>query len=251
MAMKKELILVGGVIAGLVAGLTVLFLNVSFLPPLASEQGEFIDNTLRLLFAIAAGILVLIVVFLAYSVIRFRRRPGDAADGPPIQSNPWLLAAFFFIPAALVLWSAVFGAVELRDIRRAPAATQEELEVQVTAFRWAWRFQYPESGKKTTELIVPLGRPVLFKITSLDVLHAFWVTEWRPKVDALPGVETELRITPNRLGDYQVRCAELCGFGHTFMLAAVKVVTQEEFEATGWGQQTCGAPGPHSCSHSA
>ena len=224
--MRKDIALLTLIIAALVAGLAVLFLNVSFLPPLASEQGVSIDDTMKLLFAIAAGIFAIIFAFIVYSAVRFRHRAGDTADGPPIQSNVLWVAAFFFVPAALVIWSATVGAVELKNIQQ---AHEDEMEVSVTAVKWAWRFDYPEFGVSSSELVLPVNRPVVFKITSRDVLHSFWVPEWRPKIDALPGTETELRITPTQLGEFRVRCAELCGLGHTGMLAPVTVVTPEEF----------------------
>lgn len=226
--MRSRLIIPALLSAALVAVVAVIFLNVSFLPPLASRQGETIDFSLKLLFSMAGGIFVVIAVFLVYSVLRFRRRAGDAAEGPPMQSSRWLVAAFFFIPLGLVLWSASFGTVELAQVERESSSHQEELEIGVTSAQWAWRFTYPQ-GFTSSELWLPVDRPVLLRITSLDVIHSFWVPEFRPKIDAVPGMETRLRITPTRLGDYRARCAELCGLGHAWMVAPVKVVTEEEF----------------------
>lgn len=210
-----------------VAVAAVIFLNVSFLPSLASEQGKTIDFSMQLLFSLAGSVFAVIVVALIYSVARFRRRAGDTGDGPPIQTNSWLVAAFFFIPLGLVLWSATFGAVELSQVEKG-SSHQEELEVGVTSAQWSWLFKYPQ-GFTSTELWLPVNRPVLLKITSLDVIHSFWVPEFRPKIDAVPGMETQLRITPTQVGEYRARCAELCGLRHAFMIAPVRVVTEEEF----------------------
>ena len=221
--------LIPALLAGaLVAVASVAFLNTSFLPPLASEQGKTIDFSLKLLLSMAASIFSAIVAFLVYSVLRFRRRAGDTTDGPPMQSNPWLVAAFFFIPLGLVLWSASFGAVELARVEGG-SSHGEEVEVAVTAAQWAWRFKY-QQGFTSSELWLPVDRPVLLKIASLDVIHSFWVPEFRPKIDAVPGTETRLRITPTQVGEYWARCAELCGLGHAWMVAPVKVVSEEEFQ---------------------
>ena len=227
--MRTQALLLAVIIAVLIGVLALLFLNVSFFPPLGSQEGEAIDETMRLLLAIGAGIFALIVAILAYSAVRFRRRAGDTADGPPLQSNIVLVAAFFFIPAGLILWSATFGAVKLGQIEGSP--TSSPLEVKVTGLQWAWTFEYPEFGVKASELYLPLGRPAVLRMTSRDVVHSFWVPEFRMKMDTLPGVETRLRITPTKAGEYKAMCAELCGLGHTLMVARAKVVTEEEFQA--------------------
>ncbi len=228
--MSKHVIILALVIGVLIAVAAVLLLNSSFLPSLASEQGETIDFSLKLLLAIGAGIFALIVAVLIYSAVVFRQRAGDTADGPPIQSNAFLVAAFFFIPLGLVLWSATFGAVELSEVERGPPSGEDELVVKVTGFQWAWLFEYPELGVESGELVLPVDRSVLFKITSTDVIHSFWVPEFLVKKDAVPGMETELRVLPTRISGYRVKCAELCGLGHTTMVARVKVVAEAEFE---------------------
>ncbi len=80
------------------------------------------------------------------------------------------------------------------------------------------------------ELVLPVNRTIRLRMNSDDVLHSFWVPEFRVKQDLVPGMETTLRITPTEVGEYRVRCAEICGFGHAEMLAPVRVVSQAEFE---------------------
>jgi cytochrome c oxidase subunit 2 len=108
------------------------------------------------------------------------------------------------------------------------------MTVNVTAFSFGWQFDIPDLGvEKATVLNLPVGQPVLFKLKSLDqdVIHSFYVAEFRVKQDLVPGVPTQLRVTPNVEGSYQLRCNELCGTGHTNMLAAVNVVNQAGFDA--------------------
>lgn len=232
--MRRELVALGAVIGVLIGVVAFLFLTFSFIPAQASEQGKVIERTMQLLLAIAGGIFVLIFGILIYSVVRFRRPAGDTTDGPPIQSNPWLVGAFVFIPLVLVLWSATYSTFKMGEIEHAHAlplrSQPNHLEVRVTAFRWAWSFEYPEYGIKTEELVLPVGRPVQFKMTSRDVIHSFWVPEWGVKMDTVPGMETSLHVTPTEVGAYKVMCAELCGVGHTVMVAPAKVVTEEEFQ---------------------
>ena len=80
-------------------------------------------------------------------------------------------------------------------------------------------------------MVVPVNQPLLLSMSSVDVLHSFWVVEWRVKQDLVPGITTELRVTPTEVGEFQLRCAELCGLRHAYMLADVRVVSQEDFDA--------------------
>jgi cytochrome c oxidase subunit 2 len=183
---------------------------------------------LRILFSIGGVVLALCLVLLIYSAIAFRHRPGDAEDGPPMEGGPRLETAWTLVPLAIVLYLAFQGAVMLRDINRVPPAA--ELEVKVTAFQWGWSFEYPQYGITSTEVRLPVDRPVLFKLTSTDVVHSFWVPEFRVKQDAVPGMVTALRVTPNRVGSYRVLCAEMCGVAHALMIAPVMVMEPAEFE---------------------
>jgi cytochrome c oxidase subunit 2 len=131
-------------------------------------------------------------------------------------------------PLATVLFFAFLGARQLAEIT---APDPEEMVVEVTAQQFAWRFDYPEHEITSPELNLPRGRQVLLKLTSTDVIHSFWVPEFRVKQDAVPGMITELRITPTQVGRYQIRCAELCGTGHYSMLAPVNVMEPDDFEA--------------------
>ena len=107
------------------------------------------------------------------------------------------------------------------------------MRVNVTGQQFAWTYEYPQSdGKpiKSSQLYLPKDRPVRFFVKALDVIHDFWVPAFRMKVDAVPGIETKYRITPNRLGTYPVVCAELCGLGHSVMRSTARVVTPADFD---------------------
>ncbi len=109
------------------------------------------------------------------------------------------------------------------------------LNVNVMGLQYAWLFTYPDSGVTTGELHIPVGQEVQLNISAQDVLHAFWLPEFRLKQDAIPGRQTALRFTPNKVGQYPIVCAELCGAYHGAMGAQLFVQTPEEYQA--WLQE--------------
>ncbi|MEH2329580.1 cytochrome c oxidase subunit II [Nostoc sp.] len=115
------------------------------------------------------------------------------------------------------------------------AGKPAELQVNVTGLQYAWIFTYPETGITTGEMHVPIGREVQISMTANDVIHAFWVPEFRLKQDAIPGRQSEIRFTPKKAGDYTLICAELCGPYHGAMRAPVVVEPQEAFDK--WVQE--------------
>ena len=143
------------------------------------------------------------------------------------------------MPLRIVRFLAFLGAVSLADIKR---RDPEALKVDVIAAQWSWRFEYPAYNVITNELVLPVNQQVLLRMQSVDVGHSFWVPEFRVKQEILPGGKDfvrELRITPNQMGEFKARCAELCGTEHYSMLADVRVVTMEEFET--WVEEAAAA----------
>jgi len=207
-------------------------IGLEFLPILplqAGQEAASVDWLFKLELRVIAFLFSLIVVFTLYSVIVFRRKAGETQDGPHIHGNAKLEIIWTVIPLITVLFFGVLGAQGLSQIT---SPEPDELVVEVTAQQFAWRFDYPDHGITfASELHLPRDRQVLLKMTSTDVIHSFWVPELRVKQDAVPGMTTELRLTPTEVGDYQVRCTELCGTAHYSMLAPVKVEEPADFEA--------------------
>jgi len=111
-------------------------------------------------------------------------------------------------------------------------ATGNALVVDVTGQQWLWTFSYPGEGGVTSDVLyLPVNRPVLFDVTSDDVVHSFWVVQMGVKVDANPGEITTVSVTPDRMGSYVVRCAELCGLYHAYMVSQVQVVSNTAFQS--------------------
>jgi cytochrome c oxidase subunit 2 len=163
-----------------------------------------------------------------YSVVRFRAKPGDMRDGAPIHGNTRLEVIWVTVPFLMVTALAIYGWVVLDDLE---AKQPNALIVNVTGQQFTWSFDYPSEKVESSELVLPKDRPVEFHIHTKDVIHSFWVPEFRLKSDAVPGLTTKIRLTPNRIGHYQVVCAELCGIGHSTMRQNVRVVAGSEFSS--------------------
>lgn len=206
--------------------------SIGLLPDQASVQAEAVDRLLDYHLWLIAFLFSLIVVTLFYSLVVFRRRKHETGDGAHITGSTNLEIAWTFIPLLIVIYLAYIGALSLGETRR---IDRSALQVRVVAGQWYWQYRYPEYGIVSTELYLPVGRQADLQMTSNDVIHSFWVPEFRVKQDILPGQTTELRITPTVIDEYKVLCAELCGVSHAYMVGAVHVVSLEDFEA--WVEQ--------------
>lgn len=227
MSTARHALIVTILVAVVSAALILFFLNVPVLPRVAASQAIPIDNLFVLMFSIASVFFAIGLVVLVYSVVAFRSRPDDMEDGPGIRGLNWLEATWSIIPLVIVMALAVYGANVLNSIT---SAQPDEIEVKVVAAQWSWQFEYPQYGFSSAELRIPVNRPVVLKLNSIDVVHSFWVPEFRVKQDAVPGIETVLRITPIAEAEYKTYCAELCGLLHAYMTAPVEVIPQEEFD---------------------
>jgi cytochrome c oxidase subunit 2 len=171
---------------------------------------------------------------MVYSLIVFRRRRGDTTDAEHMEGNTKLEITWTILPLFIVLAYAYLGAINLAETRR---VDPEAMVVKVTGLQWSWTFEYPPVNGLAVvsdELHVPVGKQILLRMTSNDVIHSFWVPEFRVKQDALPGGDSfvrDLRITPSKTGDYKVRCAELCGTSNAYMEKPVIVSSQGDFDA--------------------
>ena len=201
---------------------------IPWMPETGSREGGRIDDLYWLASIISLAIFVIVTAALLYAIVRFRARPGDEEDGKPIHGHTRLEMVWTAIPAALVTAIAVFSAVVL--------VKNEELEsghrvVEVRAAQFAWSFTYPDLGITTGELRLPVGEQVELELESDDVIHSFWVPEWRVKQDVVPGTLQRLIVTPTKTGSFALICTELCGLGHAVMRAHAIVMAPEEYDA--------------------
>jgi cytochrome c oxidase subunit II len=215
-----------GAIASIIGVAIVLYID--WFPVDAAGAAAQIDPVYDVLLICSVPIFVLVMTVAIYSVVRFRAKPGDMRDGPPIHGNTRLEVIWVTIPFLMVTALATYAWIELDNIE---AKQPNTLIVNVTGQQFTWTFEYPGEKVNSSALVLPDNRPVEFRIHSNDVIHSFWVPEFRLKSDAVPGMTTKIRLTPDRVGRYQVVCAELCGLGHSAMRQNVRVVPTGEFES--------------------
>ena len=232
-----------GIIAtaiGIAIGLTI-----HWFPPADSTQADKIDTLWDVLIIATVPVFVLVTVIVCFAVIEFRMRPGEEnLDGPPIHGNTRLEVIWTTIPAILIVGLVTYAYVVMRDIEQAPAAGNERV-VAVTGQQFTWSFAYNEGGKKftTAQLYLPAGKSVKFDVQSKDVIHDFWVPDFRMKIDAVPGITTHYRVTPKNpaaIGDHAIVCAELCGLGHAFMRQTAHILAPADFDK--WVQKMTAKP---------
>ena len=204
---------------------------IDWFPADAADQAAPIDTLYDVLMIVSVPIFVLVTTVVLYSVWAFRMRPGqENEDGPPIHGNTRLEVVWTALPAILLVSLCSYAYAVLTDIEEKHA---DALVVHVRAVQFAWTYSYPQDDGRpvtSTTLMLPKDRPVLFRIRSEDVIHDFWVPAFRVKIDAVPGITTEVRATPTRIGSFPVVCAELCGLGHATMRSTATVVAQPAFD---------------------
>jgi cytochrome c oxidase subunit II len=200
----------------------------NWLPLPASREAGRIDFVFWFVTGICIFIFAIVASVLGYSVLKFRRKPDDDTDGPPIHGHTGLEIVWTAIPAVLVTAIAIVSAIVLA---KDDAAGANPLRVNVTAQQFYWTFSYPQFGNKTSAVLrLPVDRSVVLRMTSKDVIHSFWVPEFRQKQDLVPGIHPTLHITPDRIGTYPVICTELCGLGHALMRSQSVVMPADKFQ---------------------
>ncbi len=213
-------------------------ISAHLLPVQASLQALTVDQVFGVHLWLISFLFSLIMIILIYSLIFFRRRKGETGEGAYFTGNTALEITWTAIPLVLVIILAVIGAQTLGVIQQIDPSA---MVVKVVAGQWFWNFQYPDYGISTNALYLPFGKQVDLQMTSNDVIHSFWVPQFRIKQDIVPGRTIDLRITPILIGDYTVYCNQLCGLRHAYMQAPVKVVSQADFNK--WvSQQQASAP---------
>lgn len=251
--------------AGILLALVSLWVgqNINLMPVAAADDASTVDALFKVLFSIGVGLLLGITAMLVVALVHFRRRDGDHLDGPAVEGNLPLEVFWTAVPAIVILILGVYsydiyarmgGMADFNHHTSMPPREVEQVSlghpadpetviwggidraegmafpVEVTAMQFAFIFHYPQQNFTTGELHLPLGRPVELRLTSNDVIHAFWVPEFRLKQDVIPGQPTVLSFTANRQGDYDIICAELCGPYHGGMRSKVVVEDPGNFE---------------------
>lgn len=184
-----------------------------------------------LMLALGLAVFVVFAVFLGLGLFR-RRVPPDPGAGAetPEAFNRWLVGAG--VAAPLLVIAVVFGAT-VGALRRLPmTAPAGAPEIEVVGHQWWWEVRYPEAGVRTAnELHLPVGRPVALRLSSVDVIHSFWVPALGGKLDLLPDRVNTLVLEADAPGEHRNRCAEFCGLQHTMMGMIVVAEPEERYEA--------------------
>ena len=150
-------------------------------------------------------------------------------DGPPIRGHTVVQTIWVLTSSALCLFLVIWG---LAAMQATTTTANNAMVVDVTGQQWLWTFSYPGAGGVSSDVLyLPVNHPVEFHVTSLDVVHSFWIVQMGIKIDANPGEITYIGVTPDRLGTFNVRCAELCGIYHAYMQAQVRVVNAASFSS--------------------
>jgi cytochrome c oxidase subunit 2 len=227
-----------GLVAGGVA--TAVALIPTWLPVDASREAGRIDFVIWFTVAICIALFAVVAAAMVYSIIRFRAAPDDLEDGPSIHGHTGLEIGWTTIPLVIVTAIAIVAGIVLSkdDAQGAPSRV---VHVNVQAQQFAFTFSYPAAGNATSPVLrLPVNRSVELDMRSLDVIHAFFVPEFRENEDIVPGMITHVHVTPDRVGTYPFICNELCGLGHGLMRTEVIVMPDKAFDA--WlAQQTAGS----------
>ncbi|MFQ5967689.1 MAG: cytochrome c oxidase subunit II [Acidimicrobiia bacterium] len=231
--MKREWLILGGLWAILTALMELAVWTLSMLPEQYAREAKIVDDAYVLLMAFGAPVFAFVVAMLLYSGFRYRIRGPTTADGPAITSNRWVVGIWLGLTGLLAATVLVFpGFTGLAELRADQSA---DIVIEVEGARWFWVLTYPNGGTTQDELVVPVNTRIRFDVTSVDILHSFWVPAFRTKIDAVPGRVTQLFVTPDRVGtiaddsNLRVQCAEFCGLGHDRMAIPVRVVPAAEF----------------------
>ena len=190
-----RVVAIGLLVGAITAAVAIL---IPWLPDQASEEADWIDFVFWFTTVICIMIFALVAAVTLYSVFKFRVRPDDDSDGPPIHGHTGLEIVWTAVPAILVTAIAVVSSVALAQNESIP---DDHLTVEVTARQFVWSFKYPQyGGIESGILYLPKGRTAELKLKALDVIHSFWVPEFRQKQDAVPGTETHVAVTPTKTG---------------------------------------------------
>jgi cytochrome c oxidase subunit 2 len=200
-------------------------------PEATREAGE-VDNLFKFMLAASGVIFIYVQGLLLDFALRYRRRTHDPDDaiGPAIHGHTGLETGWSAVPALLLL---VLAVLSLRVYSDEHAVQTNPLQLGVRGFQFGWTFSLPQYGlgfdKSLSTVTIPVNRPVYVSEQSPDVIHSFWVPEFRIKQDVVPGLTTHEEFTPTRTGTYRVICTEFCGSGHSGMVTTLTVASEARF----------------------
>jgi len=222
-AVLTALLAVGPALAG----------NAGFGPPAPeTPSGEAISHLYWIVFTVCAIVFVLVETALIYFIVRFRRRRDTpvGAEGPQIHGNTRIEIIWTAVPAVILAALAIFAFTRIPAVQARGVENDNPLVVQVDAHQFYWQYTYPNGALSFDTLYLPVDRPVELRLNAADVIHSWWVPSLTGKLDAIPGRMNTLRFVPSKVGEYEGKCAELCGVQHTIMYTDVQVLESGQYE---------------------
>jgi cytochrome c oxidase subunit II len=250
----RRIIAIWVVLSAAAVPLIVLVLGPHLPPGHMSSEAADQTNANTVMTAVIAPIVLLLLVFFAYSLVAFRARGPAIEDGAPIYGDSRAQTIWLVVTSVIVIALAAWGSYTLIVSAHGagggqgpnpialPKNYKQALQVQVIGQQWNWTYRFPGfGGIETVHLDLPVDRDVELHVTSLDVTHSWWAYELGVKADAVPGAENIAFVHPRKLGTFSIRCAELCGLWHGHMFQTGNVVTRSQFDSWIAAQQKAGA----------
>ncbi len=226
---NKSAAVVIAAMSGLISwGLYAVFTRFPTMPLAASAQAAHVDAAWNGLLIVEGAIYAVVMAFLLYCLVAFRaKRREEQGEKFDHSRGRFVEVAWLAGSIGLTLSLAALGAHELRALISDPTA---DIDIEVRASQFSWEFYYPQFKTYGAKLYMEKGKRHRIILSSKDVIHAFWVPEFRIKQDAVPGKSIPMIITPTKLGEYRLLCNQLCGRDHYDMQAIVEVLEHEDFK---------------------
>lgn len=197
------------------------------MPEPASTLAPGVDALYYFLQGASIFAFLVIIGLLTLFVIRYRRR-NETDTTPRIEKHIGLEVAWTALPTVVFVFAAVWGFHIYMGMRQPP---NRALEIYVTAKKWLWQFDYANGISSTNKLVVPVDQPVKLIMSSEDVIHSFFVPNFRIKQDVLPNRYTTTWFEATRTGQHNLFCTEYCGTSHSEMVGVVEVLAREDYQA--------------------
>ena len=202
--------------------------------PAATNQAREVDSLFKFMLAASGVIFIYVQGLVLAFALRYRRRASDpeSALGPAIHGHTRLELAWSAGPALLLI---VLVVLSLRVWSDEHPTLPRQLRLDVRAFQYGYSFSMPQYGvTNVANVTLPLHEPILVTETASDVIHSFWVPQFRVQMDAVPGIVTNEQLTPNQKGTFPVICTQYCGTGHSTMQGISKVTVANESDFVNW-----------------
>jgi cytochrome c oxidase subunit II len=204
-----------------------MFTNFPFFPEQASAQASQVDAIYFFMLAVTAFFSILIAGLVVFFAVKYRRRHREEI-GHAIHGSLALELLWTIIPFFIVMVMFAWGAKVFFNIYRPPAGA---MEIYVVGKQWMWKAQHMDGQREINELHVPVGRPVKLIMGSEDVLHSYFIPQFRVKADVIPGRYNVLWFTATKAGIYDLFCAEYCGTKHSGMIGKIIAMEPSEFQS--------------------